>query len=180
MPSQTRRSSSRKRSAATRIQRTIRRKQATKRANTFKNIRQNSECAICHELLTTKVRTLECGHRFHKECIEQSLRAGYNSCPLCRKVISSARHSQPVSRPVISYNQTPFNRDRANAINNRIVANRVYEHTRARIYEYNMANSRRPHPDVESSPTFRRLLLNDVRARQALARAEEYVIRHST
>jgi len=184
MPSQTRRSSSRKRSAATRIQRTIRRKQATKRANTFKNIRQNSECAICHELLTTKVRTLECGHRFHKECIEQSLRAGYNSCPLCRTHISSdiVRSRQlviPVSRPVVSYNQTPFNRDLANAINNRIVANRVREHTRARIYEYNMANTHRTHADVESSPTFRRLFLNDVRARQALARAEEYVIRHS-
>lgn len=119
---------------------------------------------------TEPITKLECGHEFHKECIEKSLGAGFNSCPLCRTHISTdiVRSRQlviPVSRPAISYNQTPFNRDRANAINNRIVANRVREHTRARIHEYNMANSRRPHADVESSPTFRRLFLNDVRAR---------------
>ena len=119
MPSPRRISSSRKKSAATRIQKRVRGKQTRKRHSRsikqiYANLEKTNECAICHELLTTKVRTLECGHRFHKECIEQSLRAGFNSCPLCRTHISSdiVRSRQlviPVSRPVVSYNQTPFN-----------------------------------------------------------------------
>jgi len=130
------------------------------------------------------ITKLECGHEFHKECIQKSLSAYYNSCPLCRTPISSAsaraRHLViPVSRPTISYNQTPFNRDRANAINNRLVARRVYENTRARIHEYNMVNAHRPHADVESSPTFRKVFKDEVRAWQALARAEESVNWHS-
>jgi len=193
MPSQTRRlsSSSKKRYAATRIQARVRGKQTRKQHSRsikqiYTNLELTTQCALCHEHMarTEPITKLECGHEFHKECIEKSLGAGFNSCPLCRTHISSdiVRSRQlviPVSRPVVSYNQTPFNRYLANAINNRIVANRVREHTRARIYEYNMANTHRTHADVESSPTFRRLFLNDVRARQALARAEEYVIRHS-
>jgi len=191
MPSQTRRLSSKKRSAATRIQARVRGKQTRKQHSRsieqiYTNLALTRPCALCLEPMARNeaITKLECKHEFHKECIEKSLGTGHNSCPLCRTPISnaiiSARHLViPVSRPAISYNQTPFNRDRANAINNRIVARRVREHTRARIHEYNMANARRPHADVESSPTFRRLFLNDVRARQALARAEEYVIRHS-
>jgi hypothetical protein len=193
MPSQTRKlsSSSKRRSAATRIQSRVRGKQTRKLHSRsieqiYTNLALTKQCALCleHMARNGNITKLECKHEFHKECIEKSLGAGHNSCPLCRTPISSAiisaRHLViPVSRPAISYNQTPFNRDRANAINNRIVARRVREHTRARIHEYNMANARRPHADVESSPTFRRLFRDDVRARQALARAEEYVIRHS-
>ena len=180
MPSQTRRLSSRKRSAATRIQKTFRKKHAIKRANIFKSIRQNSECAICHESLTRNVRILDCGHRFHKKCIEESLRAGYNKCPLCRKVISNGRYSHPVSTPNIGYNQTPLNRDRANAINNRIVASRVYDITRSRVQDYNQVNAHRLEEDVIHSPRFIRLVINNVNARQALERAEQTVINHTT
>jgi predicted Zn-ribbon and HTH transcriptional regulator len=185
MPSQTRRSSSssKRRSAATRIQSRVRGKQTRK---LYTNLVLTKQCALClqHMAINEPITKLECGHEFHKECIQKSLSAYHNSCPLCRTPISSAsaraRHLViPVSRPAISYNQTPFNRDRANAINNRLVAQRVYENTRARIHEYNMANAHRPHAEVESSPTFRELFRKDVRAWQALARAEESVNWHS-
>lgn len=179
MPSQTRRLSSRQRSAARRIQKTFRRKHAIKRGNTPKSIRQNTEyetteCAICHEPLTTNVRVLKCGHKFHTQCVETLLRYGHNRCPFCRAVISNAI---PVSIPTIIYNQRPINRPRANAINNRLVATRVYDNTRRYISDYYRTNTHRTNEDLESSPTFIRLLVADIRARQALARAEETVAR---
>ena len=123
MPSRSRSSSTRrKRSAATRIQKTLRGKQSRKRAIILRkersaatriqrrvrgkqtrkklspktdiileriktNIELSKQCPICSEQLIEGVRVLRCGHRFHNDCIEDSLRAGYNNCPLCRTPI---------------------------------------------------------------------------------------------
>ena len=123
MPSRSRSSSTRrKRSAATRIQKTLRGKHGRKIAKILRkersaarriqtrvrgkqtrknlspktdiileriktNIELSKQCPICNEELTQDVRVLRCGHRFHNECIENALRAGYNNCPLCRTPI---------------------------------------------------------------------------------------------
>ena len=120
MPSPSRSSSTRKkRSAATRIQKTLRGKRDRKRAKILRkersaatriqtrvrgkqtrkklspkteiileriktNIELSKQCPICNEELTQDVRVLRCGHRFHNECIENAIHAGYNNCPLCR------------------------------------------------------------------------------------------------
>ena len=123
MPSRSRSSSTRrKRSAATRIQKTLRGKHVRKIANILRkersaatriqtrvrgkqtrkklspkteiilerikrNIELSKQCPICSEQLIEGVNVLRCGHRFHNECIENALRAGYNNCPLCRTPI---------------------------------------------------------------------------------------------
>ena len=123
MPSRSRSSSTRrKKSAATRIQKTLRGKHIRKRAKILRkersaatriqtrvrgkqtrkklspkteiileriktNIELSKQCPICNEELTQDVRVLRCGHRFHNECIENALHAGYNKCPLCRRPI---------------------------------------------------------------------------------------------
>ena len=123
MPSRSRSSSTRrKRSAATRIQKTLRGKQNRKRAIILRkersaarriqtrvrgkqtrkklspktdiileriktNIELSKQCPICNEQLIEGVRVLRCGHRFHNECIENAIHAGYNNCPLCRTPI---------------------------------------------------------------------------------------------
>ena len=123
MPSRSRSSSTRrKRSAATRIQKTLRGKHDRKRVKILRkersaarriqtrvrgkqtrkklspktdiileriktNIELSKQCPICNEQLIEGVRVLRCGHRFHNECIENALRAGYNNCPLCRTPI---------------------------------------------------------------------------------------------
>ena len=123
MPSRSRSSSTRrKRSAATRIQKTLRGKHGRKIAKILRkersaarriqtrvrgkqtrknlspktdiiveriktNIELSKQCPICNEKLIEGVRVLRCGHRFHNECIENALRAGYNNCPLCRTPI---------------------------------------------------------------------------------------------
>ena len=51
------------------------------------NIELSKQCPICNEQLIEGVNVLRCGHRFHNECIENALRAGYNNCPLCRTPI---------------------------------------------------------------------------------------------
>ena len=123
MPSRSRSSSTRrKKSAATRIQKTLRGKRDRKRAKILRkersaatriqtrvrgkqtrkklspkteiileriktNIELSKQCPICNEELTQDVRVLRCGHRFHNECIENAIHAGYNNCPLCRTPI---------------------------------------------------------------------------------------------
>lgn len=123
MPSRSRSSSTRrKKSAATRIQKTLRGKHDRKRAKILRkersaatriqtrvrgkqtrkklspkteiileriktNIELSKQCPICNEELTQDVRVLRCGHRFHNECIENAIHAGYNNCPLCRTPI---------------------------------------------------------------------------------------------
>jgi hypothetical protein len=96
MPSPTRRSSSRKRSAATRIQKRVRGKQTRKRhtrsiEQMYRNLELTNQCAICHESMRNNgpITKLGCGHTFHSECIQRSLRSGLASsglasCPLCR------------------------------------------------------------------------------------------------
>ena len=84
------------RSAATRIQTRVRGKQTRKKLSPKTeiileriktNIELSKQCPICNGELTQDVRVLRCGHRFHNECIENALHAGYNSCPLCRRPI---------------------------------------------------------------------------------------------
>lgn len=54
---------------------------------------KNNECSICLELMIYEnhqdvhLRTLECGHLFHYQCLAKSNALGYyngNPCPLCR------------------------------------------------------------------------------------------------
>ena len=65
-----------------------------------------NECAICDlEMQTTDSRTLDCAHRFHKECIESWLNAhereihmeyGYSMvCPMCHLEVNIQEVSEP-------------------------------------------------------------------------------------
>jgi len=95
MPSPTRRSSSRKRSAATRIQtrarakiqgRRTRKQHARSIEQMYRNLELANQCAICHESMINNgpITKLGCTHTFHSECIQRSLRSGLANCPLCR------------------------------------------------------------------------------------------------
>ena len=107
MPSQTRSSSRLRSSAAKKIQKRFKskkrlRSKASRKIQTnyrgFKtrkviNREKNTvltinDCPICLEPLTTDVRiALPCGHRFHKDCIIQSLTSTGGRCPKCRAVV---------------------------------------------------------------------------------------------
>ena len=42
-------------------------------------------CVICHEALNTKhVLGLECGHSFHRDCVDQWFATQNHTCPTCR------------------------------------------------------------------------------------------------
>ena len=109
MPSQTRRSSRLRSSAAKKIQKRfrsrkrlrskasrkiqsrVRGKQTRKVINREKNTSTTiNECSICFEPLTEDVRiALPCGHRFHKDCIRQSLTSTGGRCPNCRTDVTN-------------------------------------------------------------------------------------------
>ena len=46
-----------------------------------------SECSICLEEMNSDMLTTRCLHKFHKTCLDQSIRFSVN-CPLCRSDIS--------------------------------------------------------------------------------------------
>ena len=46
---------------------------------------EEGECAICLESLGSGVQILECGHRFHKACVDELIKRDVQqACPLCR------------------------------------------------------------------------------------------------
>jgi hypothetical protein len=112
MPSQTRRSSRLRSSAAKKIQKRfrsrkrlrskasrkiqsrVRGKQTRKVINREKNtVLTINDCPICLEPLTTDVRiALPCGHRFHEECIKRSLTSTGGRCPKCRAVVTNINY----------------------------------------------------------------------------------------
>jgi len=71
------------------------------------NIIRDNECALCMvEMKANETTQLICGHKFHTDCLNESLRAGFITCPLCRgeisdKIISSSQQSSVI----IPYNQ---------------------------------------------------------------------------
>jgi hypothetical protein len=112
MPSQTRRSSrlrssavkkiqkrfrSRKRlrsKASRKIQSRVRGRQTRKVINREKNTSTTiNDCPICFEPLTNDVRiALPCGHRFHQDCIRQSLTSTSGRCPKCRAYVTNINY----------------------------------------------------------------------------------------
>lgn len=96
---QTRKQVAKKLSATRRIQSRVRGKQTRKVINREKNTMLSvNDCSICYEPLTTDVRiALPCGHRFHKDCIEQSLASTRGKCPNCRTVVTNI---QPRTRRI--------------------------------------------------------------------------------
>jgi hypothetical protein len=48
-----------------------------------------NSCMICLSTMRDTPVTLPCTHNFHRDCITTWLRRGTNSCPICRRRISS-------------------------------------------------------------------------------------------
>jgi hypothetical protein len=116
MPYQTRRSSRLRSSAAKKIQKRFRGKQTRKQVTKLRasrkiqsivrgrqtrkviNREKNTsttvnDCPICFEPLTNDVRiALPCGHRFHTDCIRQSLTSTSGRCPKCRADVTNINY----------------------------------------------------------------------------------------
>jgi len=100
MPLPTRRSSSRKRSAATRIQARARAKKTRKQyaseiAQMYRNLEIANECPICHESMKNNgpiTKLQRCNHRFHTECLtewqKKKLGSNLGTCPVCKRLLS--------------------------------------------------------------------------------------------
>ena len=49
-------------------------------------------CPICLETLDNNIITINCGHKFHFECLNGWKNEGKNTCPLCRGPIDNSMH----------------------------------------------------------------------------------------
>jgi hypothetical protein len=134
MPSQTRRSSRLRSSAARKIQKQfrsrkrqrskasrkiqskVRGKQTRKVINREKNTSTTvHDCSICFEPLTNDVRiALPCGHRFHTECIRRSLASTNGTCPKCRAVVTNIPYV-PEGRANRTFGNVPLSQQQPQA-----------------------------------------------------------------
>jgi hypothetical protein len=179
MPSPTRSSSSRKRSAATRIQKRVRGKQTRKRHSRsikqiYANLEKTNECAICHDPMTKDeaITRLGCGHRFHTECIQRSLRSGHASCPLCRTIIPNNAHAH-LANPNITYEQALNNRNQA--LEERRLATQALTNAAFNTFNYEESNRRSRRLRGINASTYNRLLQIEEDAREELRQARERV-----
>jgi len=178
MPSPTRRSSSRKRSAATRIQKRVRGKQTRKRHSRsikqiYANLEKTNECAICHDPMTKDeaITRLGCTHRFHSECIDRALRSGHVSCPLCRTVIPNNAYAH-LANPTMTYEQALVARNQA--LEERRLATQALYNAALNTFNYEHSNRNRRLRGINSS-TYNRLLQIEEDAGEELRQARERV-----
>lgn len=80
--------------------RTNRNAQRTSRQRTPASTQQmpivRGDCPICIEPNNaTNSIALNCGHGFHRECIQRWRSNNHNTCPTCRRVINGNRPYQP-------------------------------------------------------------------------------------
>ncbi|GAX26585.1 deltex [Fistulifera solaris] len=65
------------------------------------------ECPICLATLSQSVVSLDyCGHKFHRECLLQSARAGQRSCAYCRKLFQEPQGLCPSGTLTVSYSSS--------------------------------------------------------------------------
>jgi hypothetical protein len=58
-------------------------------------------CSICHEPIYPRdMATLQCGHKFHKNCIAIWAKNPNNLCPMCRAVIEIQKTPDTIKREV--------------------------------------------------------------------------------
>lgn len=182
MPSPTRRSSSRKRSAATRIQKRVRGKQTRKKLSPKiipklerikTNIELSKQCAICLDTMkhNEAITKLKCGHRFHSECIERSLRSGNVNCPICRAVIANNDYAH-LANPTMTYEQALVARNQA--LEERRLATQSLTNAAWNTTNYEESNRSRRLRGI-NSPTYIRLLQVEEDAGEELRRARERV-----
>ena len=177
MPPTRRRSSSIVRSAATKIQKRVRGKQTRKKTKALKiakrNLEISNECAICIEkvLATDAITSLECGHRFHSECLQRSLRSGHANCPLCRTVIPNNEYAH-LANPNMTYEEALVARSRA--LEERRLATQALTNAAMHTTNYERSNMIRRLLGI-NSPTYNNLLQTQENAGEELRRTRERV-----
>ena len=177
MPPTRRSSSSIVRSAATKSQKSVRGKQTRKKTKALKiakrNLEISNECAICIEkvLATDAITSLECGHRFHSECLQRSLRSGHANCPLCRTVIPNNEYAH-LANPNMTYEEALVARSRA--LEERRLATQALTNAAMHTTNYERSNMIRRLLGI-NSPTYNNLLQTQENAGEELRRTRERV-----
>ena len=183
MPSPSRSSSTRrKRSAVTRIQKRVRGKQTRKKLSPKTeikleriktNIELSKQCAICLDMMkhNEAITRLQCGHRFHSDCIQHSLRSGNANCPICRAVIPNNDYAH-LANPNMTWAQAVIARNQA--LQERRLATEALSNAVLRTTNYEQSNRSRRLRGI-NSPTYIRLLRNEEDAGEELRRARERV-----
>ena len=179
MPPTRRRSSSIVRSAATKIQKRVRGKQTRKKTKALKiakrNLEIDNECAICIDkvLASDAIESLECGHRFHSDCLQRSLRSGIANCPICRTAVPNNAYAH-LANPNMTYEEALLARNRAQE--ERRIATQAYNNTSSMISDYERSNRIRRLLGI-NSPTYNNLLQTQENAGEELRRTRERVAR---
>jgi len=193
MPSQTRRSSrirssaakkiqkrfkSRKRlrsKASRKIQSRVRGKQTRKvMKRVITNMLTDNNCSICLEPLTENVATaLPCGHRFHKDCIVNWLVRSQGKCPNCKQritnipYISIERQIQPLFQIQPQYILDPIQRRQLLDLEPlQLIQHLIVRNQELDVIEESIERQRELLPDAPEIPniTYEQAVVNEVTA----------------
>jgi hypothetical protein len=187
MPSQTRRLSSRERSAAKKIQTKFRNRKIKmqqrmqQRTNASRKIQArvrgkqtrttliNNMCSICLEPMIHNVSiTSPCNHKFHSDCIRRSLTATRGICPLCRSVVTNIDYPSIIEPPrqivplfQIQWHMRVLDLEPLQLIQHLIVRSQELD-----VIEQSMAQQRQLLPDAPEIPniTYEHAIVNEVTA----------------
>ena len=159
-------------------QRNKRKEVAQKFRTRIKTIINNKEkenvCAICLDKMmpNDNVTSLECGHKFHSNCIRRSLTTTRGTCPLCRTVVTNIPYSstsgQQIQPPPQPPPQPPYILDPIQR--RQYILNRLEE---IEILELAITQQRPqlPWPPEIPNITYEEALSNEIRARQIAEQA---------
>lgn len=80
------------------------------------HLEPGQRCLVClcdFEVAEVGRKLIKCGHLFHRECIDQWLTTGRNSCPLCREQGVNEKSRSATEDPTESFDPNRERRDRA-------------------------------------------------------------------
>ncbi len=58
-----------------------------------------TDCPICLEISKSEYYSIECGHKFHSECLMTWLLEGHDNCPMCMKCVYSSNTESLTPHP---------------------------------------------------------------------------------
>jgi hypothetical protein len=139
--------------------------------------------------MTEDVRiALPCGHRFHKDCIRQSLTSTRGKCPMCRTAVTNIPYVQE-GRANRTFGNIPLSQQQQEPRPQSLILDR----TQRRQYilermqelasiEQSITEQREQLPDPPEIPTitFNEALTNEIRAIQAEEAVQSYYNEAST
>ena len=112
-----------------------------------------TSCSICLDPTESTNHTLECGHRFHVDCIVNWFRSGQNTCPLCRDATCRHRLNWLSVQERSKILRRRSRRKDAHPDLKKFVKRLKEAEERTKLYRHEVVAFKREHSELQSIPS---------------------------